>query len=124
MINFKDRIVEHPLYYTVKDVAGLVKELTPAPGNITESGTPLNRANMLAIQGYEDSSTLIDFSSGIVITSRNEYGVESTPITFNADGSITISSGFQGSGGDTVTTTTKLQFLSNGNIGITSEVTA
>ena len=51
----------------------------------TKSGTPLNRATMMALQGFESKTT--KFNSDESITERNADGEEKT-ITFNSDGSI------------------------------------
>jgi hypothetical protein len=52
----------------------------------TSSGTPLNRANLMAIQGFVAKTTT--FNSDGSITERNGSG-ETLTTTFNANGSIT-----------------------------------
>lgn len=49
------------------------------------AGTPLNRANMMAVQGFESKTTI--FNSDGSITERNANGEEKT-IIFKDDGSI------------------------------------
>ena len=50
-----------------------------------KAGTPINRENMMAIQGFESVSTTINPDN---IVERNATG-EVLTTTFNADGSIT-----------------------------------
>lgn len=47
------------------------------------SGTPINRATMMAIQGYQNK--VISFGNNVIIESGEDY----REIRFNADGSIT-----------------------------------
>ena len=71
-----------------------------------QSGTPLNRENLMAIQGFEAVETVF---SGSTIVETNSKGEKLTTI-FNSDGSITET--FVGE--KTITKTTR--FGSNGNI--------
>ena len=52
----------------------------------SQSGTPINRANLMAIQGFVAKSTV--FNADGSITETNGKG-ETLTIVFNADGSIT-----------------------------------
>ena len=52
----------------------------------TQSGTPINRANLMAIQGFMAKSTT--FNADGSITEQNSSG-ETLTTKFNADGSIT-----------------------------------
>lgn len=52
----------------------------------TESGTPLNRATLMAVQGFQTVDTR--FNADGSITEINSNGHTKTT-TFNADGSIT-----------------------------------
>ncbi len=52
----KDRIVQYPNRYT--DQNGNTLTLTPAPGTVTEEGTPLNKANLLT----DATATLVGLS--------------------------------------------------------------
>ena len=52
----------------------------------TQSGTPINRANLMAIQGFEAKTTV--FNADGSITETNNKG-ETLTTTFNSDGSIT-----------------------------------
>ena len=52
----------------------------------TQSGTPINRANLMAIQGFVAKSTT--FNADGSITERNGSG-ETLTTMFNANGSIT-----------------------------------
>lgn len=72
-----------------------------------QSGTPINRSNLMAIQGFEAKNTV--FNSDGSITETNANG-ETKTTTFNADGSITET--FVGEKTITKTTT----FNSDGSI--------
>lgn len=65
-----------------------------------QSGTPINRANLMAIQGFVANTTV--FNSNGSITETNGKG-ETLTTTFNSDGSITEK--FVGSKTITKTTT-------------------
>lgn len=52
----------------------------------TQTGTPINRANLMAIQGFVAKTTT--FNADGSITETNGSG-ETLTTTFNADGSIT-----------------------------------
>lgn len=75
--------------------------------NATEVGTPINRANLMAMQGFV--ATTITFNANGSITEKNANN-ETLTTTFNADGSITEK--FVGT--KTITKTTK--FNSDGTI--------
>ena len=66
----------------------------------TVSGTPINRVNLMAIQGFIAKTTV--FNAGGSITETNGNG-ETLTTTFNTDGSITET--FVGSKTITMTTT-------------------
>ena len=73
----------------------------------TQSGTPINRANLMAIQGFVAKNTV--FNADGSITETNTKGEKLTTV-FNANGSITET--FVGA--KTITKTTS--FNSNGSI--------
>lgn len=73
----------------------------------SQSGTPINRANLMAIQGFEAKTTV--FNANGSITETNTKG-ETLTTTFNSDGSITETL----KGSKTITKTTK--FETNGSI--------
>ena len=52
----------------------------------TQNGTPINRANLMAIQGFVAKTTV--FNADGSITETNAKGEKLTTV-FNADGSIT-----------------------------------
>lgn len=72
-----------------------------------ENGTPINRVNLMAMQGFENSSTV--FNADGSITQTNSAGHTLTTM-FNDDGSITET--FVGE--KTITKTTK--FNDDGSI--------
>lgn len=69
-------------------------------------GTPINRANMMAVQGFIDNT--IVFSGNQIIETNGDNEVKTT--TFNADGSITE----EFVGDETITKT--ITFNTNGTI--------
>lgn len=73
----------------------------------TQNGTALNRANLMAMQGFIANTTV--FNADGSITETNSKG-EKLTTTFNADGSITET--FVGS----KTITKKTTFNSDGSI--------
>lgn len=72
-----------------------------------QSGTPLNRENMMAIQGFINSNITINKSDNVtVITNTNAQGhTTTTTITVNEDKSITVVEVFVGEKTITKTTT-------------------
>lgn len=66
----------------------------------TVSGTPINRANLMAIQGFIAKTTVFNADGSITETNGNG---ETLATTFNTDGSITET--FVGSKTITMTTT-------------------
>ena len=88
MINALDRVVQHPHRYQLVPVAGEsdTYDIIAKPGTITEAGTPINRALLMAMQGFYGQTTV--FNADGSITETNQAGdVKQT--VFNADGSIT-----------------------------------
>lgn len=73
----------------------------------TQGGTPINRANLMAIQGFVAKTTV--FNDDGSITETNEKN-ETLTTVFNDDGSITET--FKGS----KTITKKTSFNSDGSI--------
>lgn len=73
----------------------------------TQTGTPVNRENLMAIQGFEASTTKFNSDGSIVET--NAQGQKLT-VSFNSDGSIVE----KFVGDKTITLTTK--FNDNGTI--------
>ena len=86
MINFSDRITEYPTRYTMTNNADGSVTLTPSPGNITNAGTPLNRVNMMAMQGFGACETAFNADGSITETFQDG---STKKTVFNADGSIT-----------------------------------
>lgn len=72
-----------------------------------QNGTPINRVNMMAIQGFQGGSTV--FNSNGSITQTNSSN-QTLTTTFNSDGSITET--FVGD----KTITKKTKFNSDGSI--------
>lgn len=76
----------------------------------TQNGTPINRANLMAIQGFVASTTVFQANGSILET--NSVG-HTLLTTFNSDGSIT-----EKFTGDKVITK-KTVFNTNGSISVT-----
>lgn len=53
--------------------------------NQNDDGTPLDRSHLMAVQGFDTSTTKFD---GNTVTANNKYG-EVMTTTFNSDGTIT-----------------------------------
>lgn len=51
-----------------------------------KEGTPLNRKNLMAVQGFDETTTTINADGSIVETSPEGYTLTTR---FNSDGSIT-----------------------------------
>ena len=81
-----------------------------AADNATEIGTPINRSNLMALQGFV--GVTITFNTNGTITEKNSKN-ETLTTTFNSDGTITEK--FVGT--KTITRTTK--FNSNGTVTVT-----
>ncbi len=52
-----------------------------------EDGTPLNRKNMMGLQGFDNTTIRFNDDGSIVETNSNG---QTTTTTFNSDGSITV----------------------------------
>lgn len=78
-----------------------------------QSGTPLNRENMMAIQGFINNNVNINKQDNVtVITKTNSQGhTTTTTITVNEDKSITIVEVFVGE--KTITKTTAINAEGN-----------
>lgn len=81
-----DRISEFPNRYRLEQVEENVYLIIREQGEVSEEGTPLNRALLMALQGFEAKTTTFDDDGNI--TETNEQG-HTLKTTFNDDGSIT-----------------------------------
>lgn len=52
----------------------------------TQNGTPINRKNLMAVQGFGDKTTVFNSDGSITVTNSDR---EVLTIKFNSDGSIT-----------------------------------
>ena len=113
MIEFIDRVpaanMSNKKTIEYSDGRSEVVTITAAD-NATTLGTPINRSNLMALQGFV--GTTITFNSNGSITETNSSN-QTLTTTFNSDGSITEK--FVGS--KTIIRTTK--FNSNGTISVT-----
>lgn len=88
MIDFLDRVPATNMSNkkTIEYADGRSEVVTiTAADNATEVGTPINRANLMAMQGFEAKTTVFNADGSIVET--NGKGQKLTTV-FNADGSI------------------------------------
>jgi hypothetical protein len=89
MIDFVDRVpatnMANKKTIEYSDGRSEVVTITSAD-NATTLGTPINRANLMALQGFVGETTV--FNTDGSITKRNSSG-ETLTIRFNTDGSIT-----------------------------------
>ena len=110
MIEFLDRVpaagMANKMTIEYADGTSEQVKITSAD-NATEVGTAINRANLMAIQGFVAKTT--KFNSNGSITETNGKG-ETLTTVFNADGSITET--FKGK----YTLTKKTTFNSDGSI--------
>ena len=74
-----------------------------------QNGTPINRENMMAIQGFQAQTTTFNDNGSITMKNSDNHTLT---VTFNADGSITER--FVGENNRTITKTTT--FNSDGSI--------
>lgn len=87
MRDFQDRLAEKTNRYKITDEGGGIKHATiERADDATREGTPLNRAAFMALQGFQETTTV--FNEDGSITEFNGAG-EPLVTTFNADGSIT-----------------------------------
>lgn len=84
-----------------------------------QSGTPLNRKNMMGVQGFKNSTTEIIENGNVTIiieTNQDDNSVYTTTATENEDGSITVVEVFEGE--KTITKNTEINadgdFISEG----------
>lgn len=86
----------------------MVNWVDRVPG--VENGTPVNRANLMAMQGFEAATTVFNSDGSITATSS-----DGTLVTvFNADGSITET--FTATDGKVIVKT--IVFNEDGSIGV------
>ncbi len=81
----------------------------------TVEGTPINRENMMAVQGFKNSQTNIIENGNVTIiteTNQDDNSVYTTTVTENEDGSITVVEVFEGE--KTITKTTEIN--ADGNV--------
>lgn len=88
----------------------------------TVEGTPINRENMMAVQGFENNNVdIIENEDGsyTITEINNDNHTLTANITENEDGSITITETF--SGEKTITKTTTINADSTQMIGVIDE---
>lgn len=113
MIDFIDRVPANNMSNkkTIEYADGRSEIVTiTAADNATVVGTPINRANLMAIQGFVASTTVFQTNGSILETNSAGHTLLTT---FNADGSITE----KFTGDKVITKTTK--FNTNGSISVT-----
>jgi hypothetical protein len=71
--NWQDRIVQKPLTYTMTNNADGTITLTPAPGTVTQAGTPVNAT---ALNNIENKLVALDASApgAILYLYNNAWG--------------------------------------------------
>lgn len=87
MINFKNRVPSIPnrKKITFEDTGEIRYATVEFADEATETGTPINRDNMMAVQGLVESVTTFN-SDGSISTTYSDNSVNT--FTFNADGTI------------------------------------
>lgn len=108
MIDAIDKIVANPNQYTITHANNTMETVNIVKsGVVTENGTDINRAFLMALQGFQNKTTIFNSDGSITET----YGVGQTKTTtFNENGSITET--FVGNKTITKTTT----FNSDGSV--------
>ncbi len=87
MRDFQDRLAEQPNRYKITEDGGSIKYASiERADNPAREGTVLNREVFMALQGFQETTTM--FNEDGSITELNGTG-EPLVTTFNADGSIT-----------------------------------
>ncbi|NCC17196.1 MAG: hypothetical protein EOM28_12900 [Clostridia bacterium] len=87
MRDFQDRLAQQPNRYKIAEEGGGIKYVTiERADNPTREGTSLNRAAFMALQGFQETTTI--FNEDGSITEMNGTG-EPLVTAFNEDGSIT-----------------------------------
>lgn len=111
MKNFTDRTPQNAGRRKITHADGTTEYVTvEMADNPTVEGTPLNRAAMLAVQGFEETTTV--FNTDGSITQTNADGDVLTTV-FLSNGNIRAT--FKGNDNSQVTKTTT--FNSDGSIG-------
>lgn len=102
MMDAVDRVVQYPHRYQLNAVSGQLNtyDIIPVPGTVTEEGTPINRALLIAIQGIEPSGTVFNADGSITET----YSTGTLVTTFAVNGDVVET--FTATGGHVVTKTT------------------
>ena len=54
-----------------------------------QTGTPLNRSNLMGIQGFEALTTTFSYNDGVLQVTEQNGGNQIKTTTFNIDGSVT-----------------------------------
>ena len=110
MVNFVDREPTQAGRRKITYADGTSEYVTISMAdNPNVAGTPLNRANLMALQGFENIT--VTFNTDGSITERNANG-EALTTTFNADDSITER--FVSAEGIVISKTTTID--ANGNV--------
>ena len=85
---FIDKVQQNPTKIKLEPVTGEENTYNYSMvGTVTTDGTPLNRATMMAIQGFEAKTTKLSSDKKSIIQTNSNGDV--LTITFNADGTVT-----------------------------------
>jgi hypothetical protein len=81
--NWVDRLVEHPNRFTLTDNGDGTYTLTPQPGTVTQTGTPLSASKMNKIEQWLETSVqkgglVSDMTDANVLTEEGHYNVGAT----------------------------------------------
>lgn len=88
---WKDRVVENARTYTVQNNTGGTITLIPAPGTVTEEGTPVNAANMNKIESELaslDSGQIKIYTTTTELAITSDNGVAYVDVTVPVYGTI------------------------------------
>ncbi len=123
MINFVDREPTQPGRRKITHEDGTSEYVTISMAdNPDVAGTPLNRLNMMAVQGFEAGTITIGKSNGVTtITNKNGNNEITTTKISKANDVTNIQVKFVGNNGMTISSNTNITRV-NGVITITKEV--
>ena len=110
MINFVDREPTQPGRRKIIHEDGTIEYVTISMAdNPDVAGTPLNRASMMALQGFEATTTVISKSESVTTITQTNANNETLVTTISkAGGSTTVTAVFTTADDSTITSTTTI----------------
>lgn len=120
--DWKDRIVQKPLTYTLQNNGDGTTTLIPAPGTITQQGTPVNSTNLNKIEtGIKEAHEKIE-DYRMYKSSKDTNGIFTTVDYKRQDGTLYAKSVLSGGTSPSYTTRTVTYYATNGTTVLRTEV--